>query len=221
MPPRPALAALLRGCAVVPTGLVAALVACGPTATPSPAAPTTVAAAAPADPQRQFWAALGALCGQAFAGAIVANDGGGAGPDPFEGKPLRMHVRSCSDDEIRVPFHVGDDRSRTWVFTRRPGGLRLEHDHRHADGSDDAVTMYGGDTTEPGSATEQRFPSNPFTRALFVRQGLERSVPNVWVIELLPGRTYGYALTRPGRHFRVDFDLTAPIEPPPPPWGSE
>lgn len=171
--------------------------------------------------QGQFWDALRMLCGQAFAGKIVANVGGGEGPDPFEGKALRMHVRSCSEDEIRVPFHVGEDRSRTWVFTRRAGGLRLEHDHRHADGSNDELTMYSGDTVGLGTANEQRFPTNAFSRELFVRQGLERSVPNVWVIELVPGRVYGYGLTRPGREFRVDFDLAEPIEPPPPPWGSD
>ena len=29
-----------------------------------------------------------------------------------------MHVRDCSERELRIPFHVGDDRSRTWVVTR-------------------------------------------------------------------------------------------------------
>ena len=194
-------------------GLLVCLAGCAARGAPVPEAP------AAADPQEQFWDALRALCGQAFTGKIVANVGGGEGPDPFEGKALRMHVRSCSADEIRVPFHVGEDRSRTWVFTRRAGGLRLEHDHRHADGSADELTMYGGDTSGPGTATEQRFPTNLFSRELFVQRGLEQSVPNVWVIELVPGRLYGYALTRPGREVRVHFDLTSPIDPPPPPCG--
>ena len=57
-----------------------------------------------------------------------------------------MHVRQCSDREIRIPFHVGENRSRTWVVTRTPQGLRLKHDHRHEDGTEDRVTQYGGDT---------------------------------------------------------------------------
>jgi hypothetical protein len=81
--------------------------------------------------------------------------------------------------------------------------------------------MYGGDTVDPGTATSQRFPTNASTRALFIEQDLEQSVPNVWVIELSPGRLFGYALTRPGREVRVHFDLANPIDPPPPPWGSE
>jgi hypothetical protein len=43
---------------------------------------------------------------------------------------------------------------------------------------------------------------------------------NVWAIELEPGRRYVYELARPGRLFRVEFDLTKPVAPPLPPWGS-
>ena len=35
------------------------------------------------------------------------------------------------------------------------------------------------------------------------------------------GRRFLYELSRPGgRLFQVEFDLSAPVEPPPPPWGS-
>lgn len=168
-----------------------------------------------------FWADLRALCGKAFEGAIAAKVGGGAGPDPFEGKTLVMHVRECGDDEIRVPFHVGDDRSRTWVFTRTEAGLRLKHDHRHKDGSDDPVTMYGGDTVEPGRAHKQSFPADAFSREMFVREKLPQAVENVWVVGMLPGKLFSYALIRPGRQFMVDFDLSRPVAAPPPPWGSK
>jgi hypothetical protein len=80
----------------------------------------------------------------------------------FAASVLVMHVRECSADEIKVPFHVerdGEwDRSRTWVITRTADGLRLKHDHRHEDGTDDAVTMYGGDTATPGTEIRQEFP---------------------------------------------------------------
>jgi hypothetical protein len=176
---------------------------------------------APADPHQVFWNDLRALCGQAFEGIIAVNRGGGPAPDPFEGKLLRMHVRECSDSEIRVPFHVGDDRSRTWVFTRIPTGLRLKHDHRHEDGTADVLTMYGGDTIGGIAPDGHRFPADQFSRDLFIRENRAVSVPNVWVVALVPGKRYSYGLTRPGREFRVDFDLTKPVPAPPPPWGAK
>lgn len=200
-----------------PALVVAALIATSCQAAPAaaPAAPAMV------DPQQAFWANLGALCGRAFDGAVAANTGGTPAGDPFTGKVLRMHVRTCTETQIRVPFHVGDDRSRTWVFTRTPSGLRLEHDHRHADGTPDAVTMYGGSTVAPGTANEQAFPASETSRALFLREGLAASIDNVWTVRIVPGKQFSYALTRPGREVRVDFDLTAPAEAPPPPWGAE
>jgi hypothetical protein len=55
---------------------------------------------------------------------------------------------------------------------------------------------------------------------LFVRENIPQSVTNVWAVEVQPGRTFAYELRRPGRHFRVEFDLTRPVAPPPPPWGA-
>src|SRR3546814_12097458 len=80
-----------------------------------------------------------------------------------------MHVRGCDAParELRVPFHVGDDHSRTWVITRTADGLRLKHDHRHADGSEDVLTMYSGDTDAPGSAVRQEFPVDAESIAQF------------------------------------------------------
>jgi hypothetical protein len=45
-------------------------------------------------------------------------------------------------------------------------------------------------------------------------------VTNVWAVEVEPGALFAYELRRPGRFFRVEFDLKRPIAPPPPPWGS-
>lgn len=168
-----------------------------------------------------FWTELTALCGRAFEGRIAANAGGGAGPDPFDGKRLVMHARECSENEIRVPFHAGEDRSRTWVFTRTADGLRLKHDHRHEDGSDDKMTMYGGDSARPGEARKQSFPADAASREMFVAGGIPQSAANVWVVGLVPGKTFGYGLERPGREFRIDFDLTKAVAAPPPPWGAK
>nr|WP_298132406.1 hypothetical protein [uncultured Pseudoxanthomonas sp.] len=175
---------------------------------------------APAD---AFLAALAQHCGKAYAGRITANRPASTAPDPFEGKTLVMHVRGCDapTQEIRVPFHVGDDHSRTWVLTRTAAGLRLKHDHRHEDGSPDAVTMYGGDTAGAGTAQRQAFPVDAESVAMFQREGPAASVTNTWAMELVPAKTFVYELSRPnGRLFRVEFDLTTPVALPPAPWGS-
>jgi len=168
--------------------------------------------AAPSSPQDAFFANLQALCGQSFAGRVETDVPAAPGNDAFAGKALEMHVRDCSTDGVRIPFHVGTDHSRTWVVTRTSDGLRLKHDHRHADGTPDAVTLYGGDTADAGTATRQEFPVDGDSIALFEREGLAASVTNTWAIELVPGEHYTYELARPGgRLFRVRFDLQAPL----------
>lgn len=176
----------------------------------------TIPAAAPQD---AFLERLSSLCGRAFEGRVVTSE---AADRDMAGQRLVMHVADCSDERVRIPFHVGADRSRTWVITRSPAGLRLKHDHRHEDGSHDVLTNYGGDTAGPGSATRQEFPVDAESIALFRREGREVSVTNVWAVEA-GGRVFAYELRRPpgpnARFFRVEFDLTRPVAPPPLPWG--
>ena len=173
---------------------------------------------APATPQDQFFANLRTLCGQSFAGRVVTTDAADAN---FASQQLVMQVRECSESEVRIPFHVGENRSRTWVITRMNAGLRLKHDHRHEDGTEDTLTQYGGDTVSEGTAERQDFPADDFSKRLFTQNNIPASVANVWAVEVHPGRTFAYELRRPNRHFRVEFDLTAPIAAPPPPWGAD
>jgi hypothetical protein len=164
------------------------------------------------NPQELFWSRLEALCGQAFAGRLdEAAPGTG---ETFAGRTLTMHVRRCTADRIEIPFHLGENRSRTWILTRTAGGLRLKHDHRHADGSEERLTQYGGDTLEPGTPTRQEFPADLFTARL-----LPAAATNIWALELEPGVRFVYELRRAGdeRRFAVEFDLSQPIAPPPPP----
>lgn len=168
-------------------------------------------------PRDLFFDRLASMCGKAFEGRIASPPV--EADSAFAGKRLVMHARSCTGDEIRIPFHVGEDRSRTWVVTRTGAGLRLKHDHRHSDGSEDKLTQYGGDTIGPGTAQRQEFPADVFSTALFVRESIPASTANVWAMEA-EGRTFAYELRRPGRFFRVEFDLTRAVAPPPPPWGS-
>jgi len=169
----------------------------------------------------RFFASVAGLCGKAFAGKIVANQPTPASADPFEGKSLIFHVRGCGKDRLELPFHVGEDRSRTWVLTRKDGAISLKHDHRHKDGSPDDLTMYGGLTLQPGTAMRQEFPADAETKELFTRLKLPVSIPNVWAMEIESGKRFVYELARPGRLFRVEFDLTREVAPPPAPWGHE
>ena len=171
-----------------------------------------------AAPQPTFFDNLAALCGKAYEGRIASPPT--AADASFAGKRLVMHVRECSADTIRIPFHVGDDRSRTWVITRTDSGLRLKHDHRHKDGSEDVLTQYGGDTVGPGTAQRQEFPVDQFSIDLFNRNDAAVSTTNVWAMEVVPRQLFAYELRRENRFFRVEFDLTRPVAPPPPPWGA-
>lgn len=165
-----------------------------------------------------FFARVAAYCGQAFEGRIVSPTV--AADADFAGKRLVMHVRDCDANAVRIPFHVGEDRSRTWVLTRSGGALTLKHDHRHEDGSEDVLTQYGGTTEQPGTPQRQEFPADAHSRALFVRENIPQSATNVWAMEVEPGRAFAYELRRTGRFFRVEFDLSRPVPLPPPAWGS-
>lgn len=169
-----------------------------------------------AEPSAQdlFWLNLRALCGQSYAGRMV--EGTEASDAAIGRQRLVMHVRACSDDMIKISFHVGENRSRTWVITRTPTGLRLKHDHRHEDGSEDRITQYGGDTRTEGSAERQDFQADEFTAKL-----IPAAATNIWSIFIGPGRTFTYGLRREaeGRRFRVEFDLIRPVATPSAPWG--
>lgn len=162
-------------------------------------------APAPMTPQDVFFARLQALCGKSFEGRLASP--ATAADAAFAG-PLRVEVRDCAASEVRMPLAVGEDRSRTWVVTRTPAGLTLKHDHRHADGTEDALSQYGGSTIAPGRADRQEFPADAYSRELFVRENSPASVANTWALEVEPGRRMAYELNRPGRRFRVEFDLT-------------
>lgn len=177
--------------------------------------PTHQAAAPASAPHIVFWQRVVSLCGRAFAGTLTE---GAASDSVMRRAKLVMHVRGCTADTIRIPFHVDSNRSRTWVITRTATGLRLKHDHRHADGSEDAVTQYGGDTQVAGTASAQEFHADSHTATL-----IPAARTNIWTMEVVPGQRFAYALRRVGtdRRFRVDFDLSRSITPPPPPWGSK
>jgi len=141
------------------------------------------------DSRDQFMATLASMCSQRFEGAMTFP------LDPkhdFAGKRLAAHIETCNTAGVRVPFKVGEDTSRTWIFTRSPAGLELKHDHRHADGTPDAVTMYGGMATPNGSAFVQSFAADDYTGKLILG-----AATNVWTLTLsADGSTLIYHLER-------------------------
>ena len=163
----------------------------------------------------QFWNTLKSHCGKAYEGKIIE---GGKEGDGFMGEKLIMHVRSCEENTIRIPFFVGDDKSRTWVFTMSSNNLiSLKHDHRHKDGSEDKITQYGGSNPNTGLANIQFFPADQETASL-----IPYASNNVWWVTL-DKTSFTYNLRRIGtdRFFSVKFDLIKEVETPSAPWGSE
>lgn len=167
------------------------------------------------DSHDQFFNNIKQHCGKAYAGTVTVDNAKG---DGFANKQLIMHVRSCSDDTLQIPFHVGEDASRTWIITKTGSGLSLKHDHRHKDGSNDELTMYGGHTVDAGWPQVQSFPADQYSKETFVRGGIPQSIGNTWQMYIYPEK-FTYRLIRQGREFRVDFDLTKPIKTPDAPWG--
>jgi hypothetical protein len=163
-------------------------------------------------PSVSYFDNLRTLCGKSFEGRLAVSDPA----DPaFADKRLVMGPVSCARaDVVRVPFAVGEDRSRTWVLTRIDGDrIRLKHDHRHDDGTEDVLSQYGGDSIDSGTSTRQYFPVDAATRDLFIRQNIQRSLTNIWSVQIEPGRLFAYELRRADRHFRVEFDLARPLPP--------
>ncbi|OUS23539.1 hypothetical protein A9Q98_14695 [Thalassotalea sp. 42_200_T64] len=165
--------------------------------------------------QDAFFANLKAHCGQAYIGKVTVDN---APASSFSDKALIMHVRKCTKTELQVPFHVGDDSSRTWIISKTGSGLSLKHDHRHQDGSSDVSTMYGGHTIDAGYPQVQSFPADQYSKQLFVELQIPQFMGNTWQMYIYP-EVFTYRMVRQGREFRIDFDLTKPVDTPAAPWG--
>ncbi len=136
-----------------------------------------------------FFANMRKLCDGRFEGATEFP------PDadhPLAGKKLLISIERCSETEIRIPLHAGEDKSRTWILTLTADGLLLKHDHRHADGTPDEITNYGGFARPDGTATRQSFAADAATAKL-----IPEAETNVWTLEIDEAkRQLSYALER-------------------------
>lgn len=161
-----------------------------------------------------FFDKIAIHCGKAFKGKVIVDNQ----PSPAFDNPLIMHIRKCQESELQIPFHVGDDASRTWIIKKTGSGLSLKHDHRKPNGDDDPLTMYGGHTQDAGFENVQSFPADQYSIELFVKRRIAQSATNVWQIFIYEN-VFTYRMYREGREFRVDFDLTTPVDVPQAPWG--
>lgn len=114
------------------------------------------------------------LCGQRYEGKMTYPVDG---QDSFAGKLLVADFQTCSDTHIKIPFAVGENRSRTWIISKTSNGLQLKHDHRHEDGTPDKINLYGGNTVDAGSALSQSFHADEHTQKI-----IPEASTNVWTI---------------------------------------
>ena len=172
---------------------------------------TTTISAQEERPAKQFWNTLQTHCTKAYEGSLLLPKE----DKDFGGKKLMMHVRSCSDTVIKIPFFVGEDKSRTWILTYQNDRISLQHDHRHEDGTEDDINFYGGITTNSGQAGIQTFSADERTQKM-----IPAASTNIWWITI-DETTFTYNLRRLGteRVFKVVMDLTQPIDTPKAPWG--
>ena len=154
------------------------------------------ATAAATDSRDEFMATLRGMCGARFEGALTyAIDP----KNPYVGQVMSTEI-ICTDQDVRLPVLVGEDRSRTWIFTRTSSGLDLRHDHRHPDGTPETVTMYGGLANDAGSALSQSFLADAITFKLF-----PGSETNVWTVSFsADGTVLTYHLDRHAKP-RIEF----------------
>ena len=161
------------------------------------------APAAKADTQRAFFENLKKMCGQRFEGETQFPQNA---DHPLAGKRLIMSVEPCGEGELRIPFHVGEDKSRTWILTLTEKGLLFKHDHRHADGTPDKITMYGGWAAPGGTPYLQRFHADDETAKL-----IPEATTNVWTLQIIPEKQqFTYYLERHEElRYRASFNLKA------------
>jgi hypothetical protein len=111
-----------------------------------------------ANPQRAFFDHIAARCGDEYPGrAVIAPET----DDTFRPAFLGMRIETCTENQIRIPFIVDDDDSRTWVLTLDGGDLVFTHEHMLEGDTLSANSGWGGRAVA-GSGTElfQHFPDH-------------------------------------------------------------
>ncbi|WP_276360311.1 hypothetical protein [Daejeonella sp. H1SJ63] len=123
----------------------------------------------------------------------------------FWGKELSFTVLQFKRSELRLPFNAGENKTRTWILKKSRHGIQLKHDHRHADGSQDSITNYGGDSDiSLGTTLSQYFPADAFTAKL-----LPSASTNRWIMEFSADKKRFYYILERNKslRFKAEFYL--------------
>lgn len=155
--------------------------------------------------QSAFLDNLSSLCGKSFRGRETYS---APGRESWADREFVIHVTVCTEDSVYIPFHLDQDRSRTWMFLAEAGGMRFRHDHRHEDGTPEELTMYGGYSDGTGTAYRQYFPADDYTIRL-----LDDTLGREWRVILAEDlSTMTYELHYSEKlMFAAEFDLADPI----------
>jgi hypothetical protein len=169
----------------------------------APAPETDSAALDPLAAQRVFFEEMRSLCGQTFGGRTILAE---ESDTTFEPARLYFTVEECGEDELRMPFVVGDDPSRTWILRMEDNGLTFVHEHLRPDGTPYENSGFGGRASEEGSDVFQHFPDFQATEET---PAAER---RVWRLRLdREHEIFHYYLDRGGRPaYRLVFHLGPP-----------
>ena len=165
--------------------------------------------------QLTFWDNVQQLCGNAYRGEL-------ADATPYyhgsAADRIVIHVRNCTETLTHISLHMDDDHSRNLMLTKASGTLRLKHDHRNEDGTEEQITQYGGDAPSPGLETRQIFRADEHTADI-----LPQRSDNFWFLDMMDDETFAYGVHWPkyGHSIRLEFDITETVEAPPAPWGYE
>lgn len=168
-----------------------------------------------ASEQITFWNRLQEHCGNAYSGVLAD-----ATPfyQTFDADRIVIHIRDCSETLTHISLHIDDNHSRNLLLTKVPGTLRLKHDHRNQDGTEEEITQYGGDAPSPGLESRQIFMADEHTADI-----LPNRFDNFWFLDMMDENTLAYGVHWPkhGNSIRMEFDISNPVEAPPAPWGYE
>ena len=178
-------------------------------------APEEAAAMQFSSEQRAFWDNVREHCGNAYRGKLAD-----ATPyyQTFNADRIVIHFRNCTDTLTHISLHIDGNHSRNLMLTKVNGALRLKHDHRNQDGTEEDITQYGGDAPPPGLETRQIFEADQHTAEI-----LPNRFDNFWFLDIMDEETFAYGVHWPmhGNSIRMEFDLSTRVEAPPAPWGYE
>jgi hypothetical protein len=150
-----------------------------------------------------FFRELRSKKGKTFHGKVIYMPDTTKANDFWE-KNLSFTI-SKVNGELRMPFIVGENTSRTWILRKTNSGLELKHDHRYADGKPDSISNYGGNSDpQIGTKYVQYFPADEFTAKL-----IPAAARNRWIMQFSPDKKKFYYILERDKvlRFKAEFEL--------------